>query len=920
MDDRLPKYLSDTPYDEDFFKIHSQIADTIYKIIKSEDFSKHSFTLGLFGKWGSGKSLTIKELKKSIDTTEDIIFVEFDIWKYMDASLYRSILFDFEKQLIESKDKVIQKRFSSGYKSKSENESLLHILNYHRETPILADSKPKNIIQELIDYCKKYWLLKLLIPILKLIDYFVNRIGLIILIAIGVTILSKVIQYKDNVKTAIYFNFSKSVLDSFELLIVFGLGIGVMEFFKEFFKDIFKQILPTDNYTIASTPPTFAQDQFESIFRDFICQLKDYCGKRKIVVVFDNIDRCEAGIAVQALSALKTFMSLPDCFYIIPCDEGEIKKHIGENNNTEGILDKIFQSFIRIPPISEENKYQFIEKCIKNAEFEFTEEDKAKIVQILTYAYKGDTPRQIKRFFNDFISYYRLASTVDPDKKYLIDNVAMFTFMMVIKQKWPEQEQQIIKDPTIIKNHTDTALHANKTDGAKGFGGFLHECKSWIDPTRNPLNYIYIQNVKQSGLIIQKILQEGYTAYELDEPLISEIDNSFNGYYNGPGPYWQFIGKALDNVYTMILANIGKSSTHIINVLFKCYWGNIYRYDKWVGNEKPDGPSFVVKHVNLFTKHPDLINRLDANLVNGAQKHCVEILWKEGPDHSMKNLISAFSKYFKPEIVKGIFKIVNPGDIIRLQNYITAFPLEQTSKFVPYEYVVKLINAMDLMNDQGGVCNKIEFLLRTDLRPHVTELLPQKIANSGIESIINTRQIVPADNNIINFLKLLTKDELLKSIEKQRFDDDIYKRGRITLSATYSDTAVDYIIQALRLVSTEPSINALMQDLRTFNVQLIGHTNTHNHLLRRINSNEMVEILLGPFREIILQNAQRDKNLTNIYSTLPIAFIDENLTLLANQNLNDSTSILLEVLSTRKGISNEDIDKIVKIENRIKSL
>ncbi len=84
--DKSPKYLADTPHNDDFFNIHSQIAETLKGIIKSEDVSSYSFTLGLLGSWGSGKSLTIKLLRDLLKGEKDIIFIEFDVWKYIDTS------------------------------------------------------------------------------------------------------------------------------------------------------------------------------------------------------------------------------------------------------------------------------------------------------------------------------------------------------------------------------------------------------------------------------------------------------------------------------------------------------------------------------------------------------------------------------------------------------------------------------------------------------------------------------------------------------------------------------------------------------------------------------------------------------------------------------------------------------------------
>src|SRR5207344_2371648 len=90
--EKSPKYIPDTPHGDDFFKIHTQIAEMLFKTIKSEDLTKDSFTFGLLGSWGSGKSLTVGKLKDKLKDETNILFFEFDVWKYVDTSLYRSIL------------------------------------------------------------------------------------------------------------------------------------------------------------------------------------------------------------------------------------------------------------------------------------------------------------------------------------------------------------------------------------------------------------------------------------------------------------------------------------------------------------------------------------------------------------------------------------------------------------------------------------------------------------------------------------------------------------------------------------------------------------------------------------------------------------------------------------------------------------
>jgi len=77
-------YISDDPIsriEDDMFH-HNIYADLLFKIIRDV---KPPWNIGLFGRWGSGKTSIIKMLIKKIDkecvSGEKITYFEFDAWK-----------------------------------------------------------------------------------------------------------------------------------------------------------------------------------------------------------------------------------------------------------------------------------------------------------------------------------------------------------------------------------------------------------------------------------------------------------------------------------------------------------------------------------------------------------------------------------------------------------------------------------------------------------------------------------------------------------------------------------------------------------------------------------------------------------------------------------------------------------------------
>ena len=127
---------------QDSFKIHSQIANTICEIIEKSDLSDCSFNLGLFGNWGSGKSFIINKIEENL-SSENYLFLNIDVWKFIGNPLLRSILFDINKQLKEKANDI----FPNGYEENNkELESLLYYEEQlQKEIPLSTAEQNKKI-------------------------------------------------------------------------------------------------------------------------------------------------------------------------------------------------------------------------------------------------------------------------------------------------------------------------------------------------------------------------------------------------------------------------------------------------------------------------------------------------------------------------------------------------------------------------------------------------------------------------------------------------------------------------------------------------------------------------------------------------------------------------------------------------------
>ncbi|MGE5353925.1 MAG: P-loop NTPase fold protein [Acidobacteriota bacterium] len=503
-------FLNDLPDGNDEFEVHTSIAITISKLIQRTNLNSSSFTLGLFGTWGSGKSFIINKVKNLIENgNSETLILYVDVWKFIGTPLMRSILFEIDKELrAASKNKSWLSEFANGYideKRRTLKQKLCFSESFVEEIKI---DTPSELYKEFQKLLSKY------------------RIPLIIIFTLVIlSIVSPIFTLPTWLQTILkYLQPINYVFSNLGLLaIIFGL-------LREPLKKILELAIFRRDIKDFRSSPTFSPEEFEDIFKNIVERItKD---NKRLVIVFDNIDRCDPHLAYEVLTTIKTYMDIKKCFYIIPCDDEAIKYYLnsemkspvfdenGSENNVEdnGInsirsysqefLDKLFQTYIRMPILKESDRDKFIKHQFEELNLEkLNERDIDRISEILFYAYQGLTPRQIKRFINDFATYYYLATEIETNEKLLTDDIQLFAAMIAIKQRWYAFETEIIKDPDVLADyysgHTKAISIINKY---VGLNSFLQKISGWVNLSKSLRPYIYLKNTSNEIEIQQKLL------------------------------------------------------------------------------------------------------------------------------------------------------------------------------------------------------------------------------------------------------------------------------------------------------------------------------------------------------------------------------------------------------------------------------
>ncbi len=181
--------------------------------------------------------------------------------------------------------------------------------------------------------------------------------------------------------------------------------------------------------------PIKSTEEYEKIYKDIIAEIAE---EKRVIVIIDNLDRCNADMSYRMLTELKTFMSQEKrVTIIIPLDEEAIKSHI---KKSLGISDcevneyliKIINSSISIKEASNEKIYRYInELCEKNSVF-IKEQTKIVISEL-----QLNNPRKIISFINNLCNELNLF-TRDKDKTIKEKDEYLFAIVLYIKEKFPD--------------------------------------------------------------------------------------------------------------------------------------------------------------------------------------------------------------------------------------------------------------------------------------------------------------------------------------------------------------------------------------------------------------------------------------------------------------------------------------------------
>lgn len=395
------QFISDQEIDlnkHDFLKT-KVYADNLVDVINNTA-TDSVFTVGLYGSWGSGKSSIIETAKQSFDEKKDKVkFITYDAWQYSNDSFRRMFLRTLSKEL-NYRETDFMKRFY-------ENES--------RE----VDNEFK------LSYTKS------------------------ILVLIGILVLLVILSF---------FEFKiVNKVTIFSILTVLGTLVAL-------FSGVFHQLKVS-----VTKPYVFAPEQFEDCFKEIASKaLKnnsiieklryinncDYTIKNlnKLVIVVDNIDRCNSEIAYQLLTDIKTFLGSQkfSIVFIIPVDDKALLKNFFskskngfEHNDKEEFLRKIFNVTLRIKPYNSTDMFAFTKSICEANILKLKNET----INIIGKEYSSN-PRRVIQLINNLnveLNNY--------DDEFSRVNETIICCVLIIREEYPEFYDKVYSNSSLLINY-----------------------------------------------------------------------------------------------------------------------------------------------------------------------------------------------------------------------------------------------------------------------------------------------------------------------------------------------------------------------------------------------------------------------------------------------------------------------------------
>lgn len=382
----------------------STYVDALVQCIKSAPSDK-TFTIGLFGEWGSGKSSIVKTALDKIECDakskkEIVKCITYDSWKYAGDSFRRMFLYELRKEL-GCEPSELMARF---YAAESRDAKIETKLNGKR----LA-----------LAICYVF-------------------IAILTLIIIGLTLGWKVAIPSGVAFVSLGFSIYNWMFDNLKVSINKPL-LFAPEQFEECYHEMLSEAMKRHNW-VQNTLKWITKGKYNKEIS-------------KLIIVIDNIDRCQTDVTYSLLSDIKSFLGdSQDVIFIVPVDVNALRKHIinhskdsTASHDADEFLRKFFNVSVWIKSFQNDEMFDFTQNLNKKYELNLNSTS----ISVISREF-ATNPRRIIQLLNNLVIEF-----THYDADFLTNFQSLVCLLTIIKEEYPDDMKKIVQNPVLLFDYEE---------------------------------------------------------------------------------------------------------------------------------------------------------------------------------------------------------------------------------------------------------------------------------------------------------------------------------------------------------------------------------------------------------------------------------------------------------------------------------
>lgn len=442
MKDNFPRFIVDKPQGEDVFEGQSQtklaknISDYILSADKEEaekdDQTYIPRIIGIEGSWGAGKSNVVRKVEKQLP--QFYYTFTYDSWGHQEDLQRRSILETLVNKLIN--DKVLH-----GEVSIKMRNGKSHTDKWYNQLALLLSNKTTTTTRSIPKLSGPAIWGIIIIGLYAILNSFLGLLPSIypkLEICLGLVLLFEAFPFFLGLGIACYYHCCK----------------------KRAWDEVFTLLTRKgddriDEQFTSSEEPSVTE--FKNWLQVISNQLEEKeSPKKKVIIVFDNMDRLPSDKVIQLWSLIHTFFAGSDfknIWAIIPFDYIHLCEAVLSDDKENAIkfkqfINKTFPIVFTVPkPVITD--YRKLFKTFFEKAFGKGEHDEEHICQVFMCLEESPNPRTVICFINELVAL-RLQW---PNKKFRLQNLALYVLKKgyILHNKEKSLEEKLLSNELFDK-------------------------------------------------------------------------------------------------------------------------------------------------------------------------------------------------------------------------------------------------------------------------------------------------------------------------------------------------------------------------------------------------------------------------------------------------------------------------------------